>query len=489
MKVLVANRGEIALRIMRTLRDMGVASVAVYSDADKDAPHVWAADEAVALGAPTSYLDMAAIFAAASKTGATAVHPGYGFLSQNAAFAAQTPAQGLVFIGPDPKAMIALGDKRASREVAEKAGVPVVPGAKECDTLEAARAAAEQLGFPILLKAAGGGGGKGMRRVDDFAGLADAYAAAKREAMNAFRDDRMLVEKYIFPARHVEVQVMGDGKHAVALGERECSLQRRYQKIIEESPSPGITEAQRQQLCASAVKLLEAVGYANAGTVEFLVGPSGDHYFLEVNTRLQVEHPVTEILTGLDLVQCQIEIAHGGRLPTPRAPRGHAIEARLNAEDTAQGFLPATGEVLHLEWPLRPGLRIDSGIRQGSVVSPYYDSMLAKVIAWGETREVARQRLLMSLYETTLLGLPTNQSFLIDVLERDFFRSGATYTTTIESETWRPRMPSEAWQAIMQLAADKAKPTRTNVTAHPASAADAYSPWTTLGAFRMGQCG
>ena len=324
MKVLVVNRGEIACRVMHTLREMGIASVAVHSDEDRDAPHVWLADEAVALSAPTGYLSLDNIMQAAQQTHATAIHPGYGFLSQSPAMVRACAANKLVFIGPSADAMVALGDKRAARIVAEKHGVPVVPGAESCDTLAEAQAAADKVGYPVLIKAAGGGGGKGMRRVEAAPELAAAYAAAQREAKNAFADDRLLVEKYVFPARHVEVQIFGDGKHAVALGERECSLQRRYQKIIEESPSPGVKPAVREALFQAAVTLAEAVGYANAGTVEFLLGPDDQFFFLEVNTRLQVEHPVTEMLTGLDLVRTQIELAHGG-------PPAAACPARTRA--------------------------------------------------------------------------------------------------------------------------------------------------------------
>ena len=485
MKVLVANRGEIACRILATLRQRGIPSVALYTDLDKDAPHVWLAHEAIALGEPTGYLQGAAIVEAARRSGCTAVHPGYGFLSQNPGFARQCAAAGINFIGPSPEAMEALGDKRAARQVAERCGVPVVPGATTCDTLEQARAALEKLGVPVLLKAAGGGGGKGMRRVDHAKDLAEAFAAAQREAQNAFADARLLVERYIHPARHVEVQILGDGKKAVALGERECSLQRRYQKIIEEAPASSLAPEQRAGLHAAAVKVAEAVGYANAGTVEFLVGPDGAYYFLEVNTRLQVEHPVTEMLIGLDLVGEQIDVAHGGALPKPPTPRGHAIEARLNAEDAYGGFLPAVGQVLMLQWPQLPYVRVDSGLVEGLQITPAYDPMLAKVIAWGSTREQARLRLCDALLNTTLLGLTTNQAFLLDLLQRDFFIQGETFTTTVEATRWTaPPLP----EYIAQVAAQAGRHAGLG-SAVSGGLGDRHSPWDSLGAFRMGTCG
>ena len=473
MKVLVANRGEIACRILKTLRDMGIPSVAVYSDVDRASPQVDLADEAVALGAPGGYLDMRLLIDAARSRSADAVHPGYGFLSQSAAFAEACRAAGIVFIGPSPESMRLLGDKSKSRRTAEECGLPVVPGASACDTVEAARRAAGAIGYPVLLKAVGGGGGKGMRLVMGEDALPEAFAAASREAGAAFADSRLLVEKYLAPARHVEAQILGDGREAVALGERECSLQRRYQKIIEEAPSPGLPETTRRALLDAAVRLAERAGYASAGTVEFLIGPGGDYYFLEVNTRLQVEHPVTELLTGVDIVAAQIELARGGRLPEPAAPRGHAIEARLNAEDPHRGFLPSSGPILMLEWPTRPGLRIDSGIREGQEVRPDYDPLLAKLIAWGSDREQARRRLVESLRSLTLLGVATNQAFLIQVLESDEFRRGETYTTTLESRPWpEPVVPPEALAM-----ARRALATRPAAESGGAVAADRHSPW------------
>lgn len=460
MKVLVANRGEIAVRILRTLREMGIASVAVHV---KEEPHVWLADEVVAID---SFLSLDSILTAARRTGATAIHPGYGFLAQSAAFARACREAGIVFIGPTPEAMTALGNKAAARATAESLGLPVVPGGPD----------PRSVGFPLLIKASNGGGGKGMRIVRSEAELQEAIESSRREAKNAFGDDTLIFERYIHPARHVEVQILADGKDAVALGERECSLQRRYQKIIEEAPA---CIADPRPLFEAAVRLVRAVGYSNAGTVEFLVGPDGEFYFLEVNTRLQVEHPVTELLTGLDIVRLQIEIAHGGKLPAPPSPRGHAIEARLNAEDPYNLFLPQAGRVLKLDWPQRPWLRIDAGIVEGATVTTDYDPLLAKFIAWGSDREQARRRLIEALRETTLLGVITNQPFLIQILESDFFIRRETYTTTIESMTWtEPPVPEEVLQAAKRALAGRPE--------GPAEGgpSDRYSPWNTLRGFR-----
>jgi acetyl/propionyl-CoA carboxylase alpha subunit len=485
MKVLVANRGEIACRILHTLREMNIPSVAVCSEIDEGAPHTMLADETVTIGGDYSYLEFDAVIGAARSTGATAIHPGYGFLSQNATFAEACAEAGLVFIGPSPHSTRLLGDKRSSRETAQELGVSVIPGEQAVNDADTAKRAANEIGYPILLKAAGGGGGKGMRLVREDAEIISSFEAAAREAKSAFADDRLLVEKYIDPARHVEVQILGDGKNAVALGERECSLQRRYQKIIEESPSPGIDDTIRTALQNDAVRLAEAAKYASAGTVEFLVGPDGQHYFLEVNTRLQVEHPVTEWRTGMDIVRAQIEIAHGGPLPAPPSFHGHAIEARLNAEDPWNGFLPASGKVLMLEWPSQPWLRIDTGIREGQTVLPVYDPLLAKLIVWAPEREMARCRLIHALRAMVLLGLHTNQSFLIELLESDIFQTGQTFTTSVESRTWNaPETPDYVEAAAAQFM--QSGVSSPGDGAGPASR-DQYSPWRTLGAFRMGQ--
>lgn len=479
MKILVANRGEIACRVLHTLRTMAIASVAVYTDPDVDAPHVWLADEAVPLGAADQYLNIEAIINAATEVGATAIHPGYGFLSENSHFARACRTADITFIGPSPESMESLGDKRAARQIAEEVGVPVVPGAQEINSIDDARRAADGLGYPILLKAAGGGGGKGMRPVAAAAEMEEAFAAAQREARSAFADERLLVEKLIQPARHVEVQILADGRHAIALGERECSLQRRYQKVIEESPSNGISESTRTKLCDAAVAVAEAANYASAGTVEFLVGSDGEFYFLEVNTRLQVEHPVTEMRCGLDLVQEQIGIAFGATLPTNITMRGHPIEARLYAEDPYDNYLPSTGDILMLEWPNHPYLRIDSGIQHGGTVHPYYDPMLAKMIAWGSDRTQATKRLIDGLRATVILGVKTNQSFLLDILNRDFFTKCETYTTTLESNEWLPPEPPEEVRIALRESGTR------GLSTHGDSLGDRHSPWQTLGPYRM----
>ena len=480
MKVLVANRGEIACRILRTLREMGIPGVAVYTEPDRESPHLDLADDAVALGSADRYLSADALIAAAKKRGATAVHPGYGFLSQSAPFVRACEAAGLVFIGPSAETMEQLGDKRASRAAAEALGVPVIPGARDVDRPQAAEEAAEQIGYPLLLKAAGGGGGKGMRLVHGRSELRDAHEAARREAKAAFADDRLILEKYVFPARHIEVQILGDGRSAVALGERECSLQRRYQKVLEEAPAARIGESTRQALGEAAVKIARAARYRGAGTVEFLVGPDGSYYFLEVNTRLQVEHPVTELVTGLDLVREQLLVAQGGALPQPVAPRGHAIEVRLNAEDPYQDFLPQSGPILMLHWPQRPGLRIDAGVREGQSVPLDYDSLLAKVIAWGADREQARRRLAEALHELVLLGPLTNQSFLLQLLESDAFLRGETTTTTLEETTWDPpSLPEEVVGAAREWLGRQG--------GGKVSGGPTPGPWDGLRGFRVGR--
>ncbi len=478
-KVLVANRGEIACRIMRTVRAMGWKSVALYTEADRDAPHVWLADEALCIGEPRAYLDISSVVDAGVRTGASLVHPGYGFLSQNATFVQACEKAGLVFVGPSASAMCALGDKRSSRDTAVACGVSVVPGASVCNTWQDAREAAQKTGYPVLLKAAGGGGGKGMRRVDEASGMQEAFVSAQREAQNAFGDSRMLLEKYVYPARHVEVQVLGNGKEAIALGERECSLQRRYQKIIEESPSAGISPEVRAVLLESATRLCASVGYANAGTVEFLVGPQNDVYFLEVNTRLQVEHPVTEMTTGMDIVQEQLLLAQGGPLPEVPSSRGWAIEARINAEHTEAGFLPSVGTLSHVSWPHAPGVRVDTGVCEGSEVSPHYDPMLAKVIAHGATREQARTRLWAALHECTVLGVHTNLSFVCRLLDSTLFKEARTYTTSVEENTWPTPVLQTSEQAYVDAVLAHIHTLGTGPSGVHAqhAGADPFSPW------------
>ena len=422
-KLLVANRGEIAVRVIRACRELGIATVAVYSDADAHALHVRLADEAIRLGpapASQSYLDQAAVIAAATRSGAAALHPGYGFLSENGDFADRCRAAGVVFVGPSGDAMRLMGDKAAARNLARSAGVPVVEGydgAEQADTRLAGEA--RRIGYPVLIKPAMGGGGMAMHAVERPSMLRAALAQARREATAAFDDDRLILERLVKGPRHIEVQVLGDEHGSlIALGERDCSTQRRHQKVIEESPSPVVDEATRQRFCDLALAIARAAGYTSAGTVEFLRDANGSIYFLEMNTRLQVEHPVTEAVYGVDLVRLQIEIAVGRRLEPEllAAPRGHAIECRLYAEDPANGFAPSTGRVLRLRLPEGPGIRNDVGIAEGDEIGPYYDAMLGKLIVWAPDRAAAFRRMDRALADTVVLGVKTNQDLLRQIM-------------------------------------------------------------------------
>lgn len=437
--ILIANRGEIACRIMRTAKAMGLKTTAVYSEADAEAPHVKMADQAVCIGpAPVveSYLVMDKILDAAKQTGAQAIHPGYGFLSENADFARACEAAGLVFIGPEPEAIEVMGDKAKSKRRMIKAGVPCVPGyqgEKQDDATLLKES--ETIGFPMMVKAAAGGGGRGMRFVDDPKLLPDAIKDARSEALNAFGSDVLILERAVQRPRHVEIQVFAD-KYGLTihLGERDCSVQRRHQKVLEEAPCPVMTPALRKAMGAAAVKAAKDIGYVGAGTVEFMLDSAGEFFFLEMNTRLQVEHPVTEMVTGLDLVALQIRIARGEALGLTQDDiilTGHAIEARLYAEDPANDFLPATGTIALFEPVTGQGIRIDSGIETGGEVSPFYDPMIAKVIAHGATREEARTKLIIALENTALFGLKTNKSFLIDALAHPDFTKGEATTAFI----------------------------------------------------------
>jgi 3-methylcrotonyl-CoA carboxylase alpha subunit len=440
-KLLIANRGEIACRIIRTARRLGVRTVAVYSEADAKAWHVELADEAICIGpapARESYLDAGRLIAAAKQAGADAIHPGYGFLSENADFAERAAAAGLVFVGPPPSAIRAMGSKSEAKVLMEKAGVPVVPGyhgqAQDDETLSAA---AKLIGFPVLLKASAGGGGKGMRRVDRPADFAAALSSARREANAAFGDDRMLVEKYLVKPRHVELQVFADSHgHTLHLFERDCSIQRRHQKVIEEAPAPGLPADLRRRMGDAAVAASHAVGYVGAGTVEFILDPGGEFYFMEMNTRLQVEHPVSEMITGLDLVEWQLRVASGEALPLTQdevGERGHAFEARLYAEDPAREFLPSTGRLAHVRFPASSDhVRVDSGVRAGDEISIHYDPMLAKLVVWDRTRESARQRLVQALGEVELVGLANNVGFLQALARHPAFAAGDVDTGFIE---------------------------------------------------------
>jgi len=446
--LLIANRGEIACRVAETARSEGLRVIAVYSDADAGALHVQMADEAVRIGpAPVSesYLNGAAIIDAAKRSGAEAIHPGYGFLSENADFAEAVVKSGIVWVGPPPAAIRAMGDKAAAKRLMGKADVPMVPGYEgEDQSDKALQKAAVAIGFPLMIKAAAGGGGRGMRRVYADTAFMEALTTARSEAKNAFGSDVVILEKLIEGARHVEVQVFGD-KHGrtIHLGERDCSVQRRHQKIIEEAPSPAVSPELRRAMGAAAVRAAEAVNYEGAGTVEFLLDREGRFYFLEMNTRLQVEHPVTEEVTGLDLVALQLAVARGEGLPEfDPAPDGHAIEVRLYAEDPAHEFLPQTGTLLAFDIPW--DTRCDTGVETGAEVSAYYDPMLAKLITHGDTREEARARMIAALKDAVILGITTNRDFLIDVLGSDEFANGAATTDFLDA--WTAPAPNEAEQ-------------------------------------------
>ena len=433
-KLLVANRGEIALRIIRSARVLGIETVAVYSEADAGAAHVAAADDARLIGPPepsASYLNIEAIITAAQAAGADAIHPGYGFLSERPEFARAVEARGIAFVGPPADVMAALGDKVAARRIAIGAGVPVVPGVDTGD-LASAREFAAKAGFPILVKAAAGGGGRGMRVVADAAGLEAALEAAAREAQAAFGDGRVFLERYLARPRHIEIQILGDHHgNVIALGERECSIQRRHQKIIEESPAPGLSAAMRDRMIEAALKLARAAGYRNAGTAEFLVD-GDDFYFLEINARLQVEHPITELRFGRDLVADQLRVAAGDRIGEPLTPRGCAIECRINAEDAGHDFRPAVGRVINLNLPAGPGVRIDTHLGVGAEVSPYYDSLIAKLICYGADREQARTRMVAALGEFSLLGITNTAAFLRDIIASSPFADADLSTRFLE---------------------------------------------------------
>jgi 3-methylcrotonyl-CoA carboxylase alpha subunit len=472
--LLIANRGEIACRIIRTARALGIRTVAIYSDADADALHVRMADEAVHIGpspARESYLVGERIIAAARESGAEAIHPGYGFVSENADFAQAVLDAGLVWVGPDPDSIRAMGLKDAAKERMIAAGVPVTPGYLGADqSPERLRTQADAIGYPVLIKAVAGGGGKGMRQVGDSAAFADALQSCQREAASSFGDDRVLIEKYIQSPRHIEVQVFGDRHgHVVHLFERDCSLQRRHQKVIEEAPAPGMDDATRAAVCAAAVKAAQAVDYVGAGTIEFIADASeglrADRiWFMEMNTRLQVEHPVTEAITGQDLVEWQLRVASGEPLPCTQDEltfTGHAIEARLYAEDPARGFLPSIGtlEAFDLGDPADNGVRVDTGVEQGSVISPFYDPMIAKLIAHGQTREDAREQLADALDEAVVWPVRSNAGFLVEALDHPDFAAGRVDTGLIAREgdaLMPPAYPSE--EALTAAAAELAGP-------------------------------
>ncbi len=481
-KVLIANRGEIAVRIARTCRALGIRTVAVYSEADRQALHVLEADEAVPIGPPPvaqSYLNIEAIIRAAQVTGAEAIHPGYGLLAENPALAQACQEAGLVFVGPSPQAMRAMADKAAARRLAASLGLPVIPGYDDHrqDDLHLLQAA-QELGFPLMVKAAAGGGGRGMRLVAHPQDLAPALESARREAASAFGDDRLLLEKALTGARHVEIQVAADAHgNVIHLGERDCSLQRRHQKVMEEAPSPAVDEPLRRRLGEAAVALARAIGYRNLGTVEFLLDPEGRFYFLEMNTRLQVEHGVTELVTGLDLVAMQLAIAAGEPLPLSQEDvrlQGHAVECRIYAEDPRRGFLPRSGRITHFQPPLGEGLRHDVGVYAGAEVPPHHDPLLAKALAWGHHRQEALSRLAWALSHYLLEGVQTNLSFLQAMLAHPAVQEGRVTVDLVEG---------------LDVAALLAPPPQALVALVGALATGALGlpdPWLALGPWRLG---
>jgi len=495
-KILIANRGEIACRIIHTARRMGVSTVAVYSEADASARHVALADEAVLLGpasAAESYLRVDRLVDAARRTGAQAIHPGYGFLSENAEFARACEDAGLVFIGPPVSAIQAMGSKSEAKRIMEAAGVPLVPGYHGEDQDAGLLAQqADAIGYPVLIKASAGGGGKGMRVVNSAGEFATGLAAAKREAMASFADDRVLIEKYLLQPRHIEIQVFADGQgNCVHLFERDCSLQRRHQKVVEEAPGPGMEPARREQMGKAAVAAAQAIGYTGAGTVEFIVSADDEFYFMEMNTRLQVEHPVTECITGQDLVQWQLQVASGELLPLAQDAlgiNGHSIEVRIYAEDPERDFLPATGALKHLRFPRESKhVRVDSGVREGDVISVHYDPMIAKLIVWDHDRDAAIRRMLQALSETEIVGVTTNVDFLYSVVAHPGFRQGKVDTGFIDRHLSELTTSLNAdSDQVLGLASLFLLVQRKRVAAsHAKASADPWSPWQRGDGWRM----
>jgi 3-methylcrotonyl-CoA carboxylase alpha subunit len=493
-KILIANRGEIACRVIRTARRLGIRTVAVFSAADASARHTRLADEAVLIGPPPareSYLAIDRIIAAAKQTGAEAIHPGYGFLSENEDFAEACAANGIVFVGPPASAIRAMGSKSAAKALMEQAPVPLVPGyhGKEQATAFLQKEAG-RIGYPVLLKPSAGGGGKGMRIVQSAGEFPDALASCKREALSSFGDDEVLVEKYVVRPRHVEIQVFADTQgNCVHLFERDCSVQRRHQKVLEEAPAPGMTEARRREMGEAAVAAARAVGYVGAGTVEFIADQDGRFFFMEMNTRLQVEHPVTEMITGQDLVEWQLRVAAGEPLPLTQeqlAIRGHALEARIYAEDPDRGFLPSTGRLVHLAPPAESvHVRVDTGVEQGDEITPYYDPMIAKLIVWDTTRELALQRMLQALAQYRIVGVANNVEFLSRLVACPAFAQADLDTGLIERERAflfpeEREVPDQAY-----LVAALATLLREDAEARRAGGGDPYSPWRLLDGWRL----
>jgi len=491
-KVLIANRSEIAVRIIRAAREEGISPVTVYSDADKDALHVRLADESYNIGLPLakeSYLNSEKLITSALKAGCQAIHPGYGFLSESAVFAKQVEDAGLIFVGPLHSSIPAMGDKIRARNLMTKAEVPVVPGIlAEIDSIKQARKEAEKLRYPILVKAAGGGGGKGIRVVRNPDELEPALEAAAREAGSAFNDRRVYIEKYMVRPRHIEIQVMADSfGNTVHLFERECSIQRRHQKVIEEAPALILDDAMRAKMGSAAVRAAKAVNYRGAGTVEFLVDENRNFYFLEMNTRIQVEHPVTEMITGLDLVRLQFQIANGAKLPFSQEQiqrRGHAIECRIYAEDPENDFLPSPGKLHLVSMPHIPGVRVDSGIESGLEVSTFYDPILCKVIAWGENREAARKRMILALRETVVLGVSTPISLLLEILNHQAFIEWETHTGFLEEHGFLQKFrPGKDLPPEVLLAAAVYQPRKSMASGGKALSS---TPWAEIGSWKIG---
>lgn len=491
-KVLIANRGEIACRVIATCRRLGIATVAVYSDADRNARHVRLADEAIHIGpaaARESYLRSDAILDAARRSGAQAIHPGYGFLSENADFADACVAAGITFIGPPASAIRAMGDKSAAKALMARAGVPLTPGYHgDQQAPEFLRTQADGIGYPVLIKASAGGGGKGMRKVERSEDFVDALASCQREAASAFGNDHVLVEKYVERPRHIEIQVFGGGHgEAVYLFERDCSVQRRHQKVLEEAPAPGMSADRRAAMGKAAVDAARAVGYVGAGTVEFIAGPDGDFYFMEMNTRLQVEHPVTEFITGTDLVEWQLRVAAGQPLPKRQDEltiHGHALEARLYAEDADRGFLPSTGTLRRLRLPTpSANVRVDTGVEEGDSITPYYDPMIAKLIVWDVDRDAALRRMSQALADCQVVGVTTNAGFLRRLLHTDSFANAKLDTALIEREQAALAVTGDGEQALWELAAIAA------VVSTPVATTDVrdpHSPWQAQDGWRLG---
>jgi 3-methylcrotonyl-CoA carboxylase alpha subunit len=494
--LLIANRGEIAVRVMRTARRMGIRTIAVYSEADAGAMHVAEADEAICIGPPSpaeSYLNIEAVLGAARDIGADAIHPGYGFLSENAAFAEACHEAGIIFVGPTAGSIRAMGDKAAAKAAMEGAGVPLIPGYHgDNQTPKMLAGEAKKIGFPVLIKASAGGGGRGMRIVQNAAEFDDALASAKREASGAFGDDRVIIEKYLERPRHIEVQIFGDTQdNIVHLFERDCSLQRRYQKVIEEAPAPGMSDARRDEIGAAAIAAARSIDYVGAGTVEFIVdaaagGADGPFYFMEMNTRLQVEHPVTELITGADLVEWQLRVASGEPLPLRQdqiTQTGHAVEARLYAEDPERDFLPAGGRLVHLKWPAGEGIRVDTGVRDGDSIAVEYDPLIAKMIAHGPDRATALHRLHTAMCELELVGPITNQAFLADALAHPAFIEGEIDTNFIaehKADLLPPQAPIDNASILAVLAFLLEERGHTQAR----RSGDVHSPWNVTDGWR-----